>query len=199
MEPQERNKLIFVGGVCLLLGLGTGISLTPTPPTKIEEKIVYQDKIKIVEVVKWQTLTKTEEKIVYVKNEARDKHRETTKVISPDGTITIKKTEDDKTKLTSSNTSEKIVEIEKVVYKDRVVEGETKLIKETKVEVRQPEWMLYGMVGTRPLDMTLSSTPPYISPLVIGVGVDKRIVGPFWLGIMGTSDWAFFLKATGEF
>ena len=101
-------------------------------------------------------------------------HREKTEEKKPDGTVTTREVEDrnidSHVKEHETNTEVKIVEVEKqvVVTVDRVVEK--------KIEPVLPNWGVGVLVGTSP-----RFDSPAETPLLLGVSVDRRVLGPIFL------------------
>lgn len=111
------------------------------------------------------------EKIVYIKKKAVDRNIVTEKVIKPDGT-TVEKTVD--------------------LSKERETEAVSKetLKKESKLTIRnESNWILTGGVLVDPFDGSLS---------YVGM-VNKRVVGPLYLGIIATSQYQMGLGLTLRF
>lgn len=147
---------------------------------KIVEKIVYQDKIV--------------EKIVKVMVQDKNRHTETTTTKSPDGTTVTKIITDTKTD-TKTDTSDNKTE-EKVVYKDRIVE------KEKIVEASKPGWRVGAGIGLS-IPSTFLGEPqigvPGLRGAVVEIGVDRRVIGPLWVGLHGNTQGTVTLGLSGEF
>lgn len=145
-----------------------------TAPLKVEtkevEKVVYQDRI-IEKVV--TVKAKAETKVVY-----RDR------VITKDGTVTEHEVEHTATK---EDTKEKT---ETVATRD----AKTETVKESKSTLR-PDWRVSAQVGAS-LNAPLV---PIAGPLVVGVQVERRIIGGVSLGIWGNTYGAAGASASLEF
>ena len=164
----------------------------------VTEKVVVQTKteVQIVEVEK-----KIIERVVdsqYSKNV----HKERTEESRPDGTKLVKEVTDIGVEKTikdvrvefvdRTTTVEKTVEVEKIVEKEKIVKG------------HQPDWTVSVKLGTEFLHMKVEPTAPWLNPLIIGVGVDRRILGPFKMGLWADTDAKFSrlgggLSVSGEF
>lgn len=101
----------------------------------------------------------------------------------------------DGTKITKvdTNTSTHVVKKEvEIRYVDRVVtqvkEVEKKVEVTKTVEKALPNWTVSAKLGTTFNDFKVTPVAPYVSPFLLGVEVDRRIVGPVWLGAWGTTD-----------
>ena len=175
---KKEFALAGVGLALLLIGYGSGRYVQPAKivekeriVTQVQEKIVYKDKII--------------ERKVYVIVEKKDEHVETTTTKLPDGTVTTKTTKDthvdDTKKSDTTKTDDKTVEKDKVVV--QVVE-KLKL-----VESKPLDWRIGVGVGVSiPYYLGQGSVGvPGLQGAVIEVGIDKRIVGPAWLGINGNT------------
>lgn len=150
---------------------------------KLVDKIVYQDRVV--------------EKIVYVKVEAKHRRTETRTETKPDGTKVETKVTDTKTD-TKVDTEKNKTE-EKVVYRDRVVE---KIVeKEKVVEAKKIDWLVHAGVGLS--IPTFLGKPqfgiPGLKGAVIEAGIDRRVIGPFFLGVFGDSQGTVGLRLTGAF
>ena len=188
---QEHRSKFFV--VLLILGAFAGGAATggfgPAKVVekekvveKVVEKIVYQDKIV--------------EKIVKVKVKAEHEITESTHTKLPDGTeTTVVKTE---TKTdTKTDTDSSCVE-EKVVYVDKIVE---KIVEKENIVLNQPDWSVYAGAGVG-IPKFLGQGEigvPGLQGAVIHAGVDRRILGPFWVGIQATSQGTLSLNLRGSF
>lgn len=171
--------------VSCLVGVAIGWASKPdVVQTKIEEKV------KVVEVVKEVVVIQEKVKlqIEYVKDvQVVDRwHREKTEERKPDGTVTTKEIEDrniDSHSTEKQNTVEvRVVEVEKQVVVEKEVE---KLVKVT-TTLKLPDWHLAAMGGLTPQFLPV----PTVQSWAVGASVDRRIVGPIFLGIwgMGTTD-----------
>lgn len=176
---EHKGKIMWVLAALLLLLAGYGAGRYAQPAkvvekervvTKVQEKIVYQDRVQEQKQVEQQ---------VHVR-----KHKVTVTTKKPDGEQTTTTTED------TSNDASKDTQDVRVEYRDRVVE---KVIQQTvtkeKVTTRQPRWSVHAGLGV--------SIPHYLGQPTIGVpglqgwvvqaGADVRVVGPFWLGAWGNT------------
>lgn len=168
---DERRRLAVVAVVAFALGVGLAAALLPRPPARVEEreveKIVWRDKV--VEV----------ERVVTVREKAADVVRYVDRVVTKDGevrervvekTVTVEKAAEAKVEL-----REKVVEVDKVREVER------------KVTLR-PDWSVAVLAGAQ-LERPLL---PIVGPLVLGVEVRRRIVGPIGVGV-----WASIGGAAG--
>lgn len=189
---QHRNKILTGAAflAMLVLAYATGRYLQPANVVE-KEKVVTRVEIqeKIVE--------KVVEKKVYVEVEAKVVHKETTTVKGKDGTETTKTVEDTKSDThkngEDTKTADKVVErvVEKVVIKEV----------EKIVTAAKPNWRLGPMVGVD-LRTALGGPPqliPQLGPMVIGVQVERRVLGPISLGVYGQTSGVVGASLTVEF
>lgn len=137
---------------------------------KLVDKIVYQDKVV--------------EKVVYVKVAKKDEHVVTTTTKKPDGTVTTTVVKDEHVATNTSTNTDKIDTVNKTEDKklDKV-EDHTKLV------LNQPNWRVAVGAGYS-IPFALGQPSPGIPGLqgaVLQVEVDRRVAGPFWLGVFGNS------------
>lgn len=169
---------------------GAGLSWQLKPDTvKIEEREVVVEKQVTTEAMKElmtsfehlkQELQKVRETKVVEKY-----HREELETKLPDGTYTKKVTIDKNIDSFSRETETKIlvrvvevdkmVEVEKKVFVDRIVE------KEKVVSPVLAQWHVGVFGGVNPQLVPSLKVNSY----VIGGEVERRIAGPFWLGVWG--------------
>jgi hypothetical protein len=163
----------------LVVGIAIGWGMKPDQ-VRVEEKIRVEQVEKQVVVVKEQVRVE----IVKVRDsQVLDKtHTETTETKSPDGTVVTKTIEDknvDSVVHDRENTTEvKVVEVTKevVVVKTETVEKISKPV--------LPDWRVGVLVGIQPVILPTPGIPGY----VYGAEIERRIVGPFSLGLFGTLD-----------
>ncbi len=144
-----------------LLGRYTGPTKTVI---KVETQIVEKEVIKVE--------TQYVDKIVYVKTEARDVHTQVVVVKQPDGTETTTTVVDDKTKTNEASTQQTTMASSTQVIDDK---STTEVTSKT-IESVRPDWHMALRVGgglTLPLQPLLSA----------GLSAERRIVGPFWVGL----------------
>ena len=139
----------------------------------VVDHVVYQDKII--------------DKIVYVKVQAKAVHKETTTTKAKDGTVVTRVVEDDHTDTSTKKDEDKI----QIKYVDRVIEKEVikTVEKEKIVTTAKPQWRAGAMVG---IDFVTvlgghAQPLPQLGPVVIGIEAERRIAGPFSLGVWGTT------------
>lgn len=151
-------------------------------PTKTVEIIKTAEEIKDVEKTK-DTTKESENKIVDT-NENKHVHRETIEEVKPDGTKIVKHIED-------VNETKVIKEVE-IKYVDKVVEVEKTVEIERKVEVEKivekdkSNWGVSARVG---VDFMKLTNQPF--PVTIGLQVDRRIIGPFKVGVWVNTETTF--------
>lgn len=172
---NERAKQILII-VVVALGLVVGAFLVgrSTAPVKIERQVVE----KIVEVEK-EKIVYTD-KLVFIEatNKQADTKRDTHTVIQPDGTTVIDEHEHTATSEETikyvDRIVEKVVEKEKLVFKDRLVYE--------KIESAKAQWRVGVQAG---LDISSLKDPGNL--YVVGAQIDRRILGPFFLGAWGNT------------
>jgi hypothetical protein len=174
-------KMIAIAASIVAAGVGgfiAGRYLTAPKvrvETRTEEKLVYQDRIV--------------ERRVEVKGETKVELRVVTRTIwaFPDaGTITQER----------EVTGSKDVLAEASV--DSRAEVKTRQEEKTTVAISTPmlpDWRVAVLAGA-------SLRPPVLpvaGPLVLGMEVDRRILGPFWLGLWANTGGAGGVSVAGEF
>lgn len=175
MSIFKKYWMYLLPLLTLLLGIGVGFFAKPAKVTE-KEKIVYQDRevTKTVEV----------EKKVDTKNTDLDQKKAThtveVAVTKPDGSKTVTTTTDE-----NLNTQVKEVEIQ---YVDRVKEVEVtkEVIKTVEVEKtteNQANWHAAFLIGTSTQNFSITPTAPWVNPLILGLDVDRRVLGPVSLGL----------------
>lgn len=183
-------QLVLVAIALFAGGYGTGRWAQPervvektVEKEKLVDKIVYQDRVV--------------EKVVYVKVEAKHRRTETRTETKPDGTKVETKVTDVKTDTKVDVDKDKTEE--KIVYRDRVVE---KIVeKEKLVQAKKIDWLVHAGVGISV--PTFLGKPqqgiPGMRGSVVQLGVDRRVIGPLFLGVFGDSQGTVGLRATGAF
>lgn len=171
---SENIKYLFILLAGAALFLAGRHSTPPKVVEVIKEVVVEKEKLKVVEV----------EKIIIEKNkesnEAKRIHKERTEESRPDGTKIVKET-------TDINVDKTVKEVE-VKFVDRVNTVEKEIIVEKKVEIEKivennPDWTVTARLGTDFRNLKLSPLAPYVSPIIVGAEVDRRVVGPFKAGL----------------
>lgn len=163
---KYKMPLVAVAGVAALAGaflLGRYTGPTKTF-TKTEVQVVEKEVVRIE--------TQYVERIVKAKAVARDVHRETTTTTAPDGTRVVKTVVDDKTKTNESSSREALTSSSSQVELDKSMTTTNVKV----VEAARPDWHLGLQLGA---GLALPATPQ----VAIDVSAERRIVGPFWLGL----------------
>jgi hypothetical protein len=165
---ENKSTIIKVVIVIALL-VGAFAAGRYTLPAKVVEVE------KVVEVVKEVVKTEIQvvEKKVYIKGEARDVVREVVIVKAPDGTETTKITETDKTKTVEASTQESSSQATVVKTEDKAVAVERVTVTEN-----PKDWHLSLSVGAGA--RFIGEMTPEIA---FGLTVERRIVGPFFMGL----------------
>lgn len=161
-----------------LAGFGTAIV---SRPAKVEEKVVTKTEVQTK--VEWRDRVVTQK--VYVEAEKKREHVETTVTKAPDGTQVTKVTRDvsvDDDKRADSHVDETrsgtaTQTVKQVEFRDRLV-------------LSQPNWDAHVGVGVSIPTFLLGAPEigiPGLRGAVIDFGLDRRIAGPFWLGVWANS------------
>ncbi len=184
---------IGVGVVMFAAGFSSGRFALPA-------KVVVTEKIK--EVIKEVVVEKikTEVKIVkvYVENKAERIHRVVTEEKRPDGTE-IKTTNEDINTDTVVHENTNTTEIK---YVDRVVEKLVeKMVEKEKLVLNQPNWHVGAGVGVAIPYYLGQGSPgvPGLEGVVISAQVERKIIGPFFLGLQGNTQGVVGLSLSGAF
>lgn len=170
----------FYAVALALVALGYGLALF-TRPAKVEvkEKITYQDKIVYQDRVV--------EKTVYVEAKKTTKQKTTKIVKTPDGTKTTEIVENTKTDTDKSTKTD--TDATKTVYVDREVVKEV-----TKTVTNHDNWRV-GVNFGLPLGNALVGDNG--NNLYYGLAIDRRVVGPLWVGAYGTTDGDYTILGIG--
>ncbi len=153
------KKLAIGGAVILIAGLAIGRF---TLPSKVVTKT--EVKVETKEVVKWKTK--------YVKQENKDKETITIETRYPDGRIVKEKRVLDKGVVVVDKTSDGAKEVEK--KEERSTETTTTYAKN--------DWHLSALVSSSNNGEAFSDKVSY------GLMLERRIIGPFYLGVFGLSN-----------
>lgn len=181
---DNRHWWIAIVAALVLFGGGAAVGRFALPAqVVVTEKVKEVIKDKIVEVVK------TEVKVVRVKDTQQQQkiHRTVVEGIDPPGCRSKTTTEDiniDTVVHDNTNTT-KVQLVDRVIEKwqDRIVEKEKRVL-------AQPNWSLYAGVGISvPYFLGQGQVGvPGMNGAVVQVGLDRRVVGPFWLGVFGNTE-----------
>ncbi len=163
--------------IALLVAVGAGRFLVPTKTAIMTvQKTVYKDRI-VTQTV--QSEAKTVEHVVY---------RDHTTVVYKDGTVEhrdIVKTENatgDKTVTKSSKAVEQTQEAFKSATKE--------------VTNAKPQWRVNLLAGVETFNL---KAPQLLGPVALGVQVERRLIGPVWIGAFGLSSGSAGLSVGVEF
>ncbi len=166
---QVRSRWPWVLAVVVLL-----VGAFATGRYTVQATVVEKEKVVTVEVEKVVTVEKVVEKKIYVYVEKKDTHTETVETKQPDGTVITKTVTDTKTDTTASSVETKVDD--KAVT---TTSTETKVDDKSKTTTAKAEWRLRVDAGAG----ARFGTGQLIPILVLGVGAERRIVGPFWMGV----------------
>lgn len=157
--------------VLLVVGLFVGHSMAPKPTVQIQEKVVEKE----VKVTDEQAMRAEVDRRVAEIQKEMDRHTTKVVVVRKDGTRVEKTTTDTHATSQEVKTEVKTVvqTVTKTEYVDRVVEKQV----EVKVENPRPDWIFGVQAGANVNSLT--SLPN----LHVAVEADRRIVGPFYLGL----------------
>lgn len=173
-------KLYVGAGVAVLLLMGgsyaVGRYMTP-PDVKEVVKVEVQEKIVTVE----KQVVVTQDRIVYVEKKNNNVKTETTVVTNPDGSSTTHTvtTDTSTTDIASSRETDTTATKEKEV----AVEKSEKIDQERIVTSAKPQWRLGGRVEGGVLFLR-----PIVPVLSVGLQAERRIIGPFFMGLSATVD-----------
>lgn len=191
-EFVVEHKWWFIGaGVVLLLLLAFGSGFWAMP-----QKVLYKDKIVEKTVEKLVFKDKIVEKVVYIQAKKEKKKTETTTTKKPDGTEVTHTVEHTDTDTDTTVNKDKVVE--KQVFVDRIVE---KIVEKEKLVLNQPNWRVGAGVGVN-IPYYLGQPEvgvPALRGAVIQLEADRRVIGPFWIGIFGNTQGTVGLTLSGVF
>lgn len=169
LSTLPKATLPVLGVAALALCFGAGRCSAPTRTvTQVQEKLVYQDHIveKRVEV-KGDTIEKEKVKVEYLIQH-----------LEPNGAQdTVRRT------VTASESSEVLLRLDADEKQETKTVVQEKVVTKT-VEVAGPNWRLGAFALARPLALT--------SPPSLGAMACRRVVGPVWLGLIGSTGGAGF-------
>lgn len=123
-------------------------------------------------------------------------HTEETETKTPDGKVV-------KTRTTDSTTV-KVVHDTVVKYVDRDVVHETvkyvdrEVLKEKTVEAKKPDWLVSPMIGVDLANLKIAQGLT-TGPFVFGASVQRRVLGPIYVGPFGLSNGTVGVVGTLEF
>lgn len=192
---NHRHWIYLVLAAILLAGGGFAVGRYLTPPATITTEKVH-------EVTKDVVVTKTEIQIqkVYIHDSEKQEkiHRVVAETTATDGSKTKTTTEDigvdtvvhDNTHDTEVKYVDRVVE----KYVDRIVEKKTQVLKTN-------DWRIAAGAGIAIPYFLGQGSPgiPGLQGAVINVEADRRIIGPFWMGLQGNSQGVVGLNLSAVF
>lgn len=188
---KYRKWLLPVLGVLIFIGgMFAGQRAMP-------EKVVFKEIEIEKEVVKVVVQEVVVEKKVYIQAKKEKTRKETTTTKTPDGTETTKTVEETQTDTDTQENQEKVTE--KVVYQEKIVE---KLVeKEKLVMAKVANWNISGGIGVSiPTFLGKEAMGvPGLNGAVIQLEVDRRVIGPFSMGVFGNTQGTVGLTLSGQF
>lgn len=205
---MDLTKWKFIAAIVTpIVLIGSGFAAGRySAPEKVTEKEVFKDRIVTVEKIDEKQLSQLTEQINFALNQLsqlkKSIHKEKTSTTYPDGRVEAKEVVDINVEKTVQTTEVRevtrdvVVVQEKVVTVDRIVEKE--VLKEKVTEAPKPQWKVSPLVGVNIRDLSLGQGLT-TGPLAFGVKVDRRIVGPVFLGAWGISSGQAGLSVGMEF
>jgi hypothetical protein len=170
-ELRQAHLLLGLAVIALVGAFAAGRASSPESEVREVERVVYKDKV--VEVVKTVTVREqAQARVIY-----RDR------VTKPDGTRVEREVERTETKATEHAQAEAA----------RASTAEGQRVAERTVTPRQPQWRAGVLVGAQ-----LRLDPLGVSPAV-GAHVERRLLGPLWLGAWGLHTGSAGLSLSLEF
>lgn len=163
-------------------------------PSKIVTKtdIQYKDKVVVQTQIEYRDRIVT--KVVYQKRKDLNIHTKTItkEIINPNGQKIITKvvTNDTQSNTTVDRNSSKTNQIAQNTNQKVQKTEEEHIQKSKEVDYVKPSWMFSVKAGMNWSQLSLSKSLAD-QPWLIGAEVDRRIIGPFWLGIWDTNDIQF--------
>ncbi len=193
IEVTPKRGLIAAGistlVVVALLATGYVIGRYHTPPT-----VVTQEKVRVQEVEKQvivtQTKVETEVKVVKVTDRDNNIHRTYLIEEKPDGTKVTHIIEDDKSEINVNLNAQKGETVTNNTHTDtfkETVRTEEKTVTKT---TAKPQWKAGALIGYHLPGVWGDHVPnllPLHQDLVVGASVERRLAGPFFVGLWGTS------------
>lgn len=190
---DAKQLALAIGSVVLIFsgGYATGRYIAP-------DKVVVTEKVQKVEVEKtvFQDRVKTEVKIVRVQDEKVHLHREETALKWANGTEQKKVVTDQNVEKTVREQDIKYVDRQVVVTQDRVIQ--VSVDKEKLVERKRPDWRV-GVLAGYTVDASGVNLGQQLQHVALGLGVERRIVGPISLGLWGLTSGQGGLSLNMEF
>jgi hypothetical protein len=191
-KMAEYGPKVWPFLIVFLVGGGVGYGMHPS------ERIVETERL--VQVVKedkrvdelLNQMDKLNKDYQEMKNsQTHEKyHKEHTETRNTDGTVVIKdtidKNVDSVVQETKHEVEVRVVEVEKQVVVTQTVTVEKEVFKEKIVEPVQAQWHLGVLAGLQP-----QFKPLAVGPFSFGVEVERRIIGPVFVGIWGTANTGF--------
>lgn len=176
---SHKRAAAYVLGVLLVFAAGYGAAIMSRPAKVVEKTVV---KTQVQTVVQYQDRVVTQK--VYVQVQARHRHTETVTTKRPDGTVvTQTKTDSD------VNTNTNVAQHADAQHAQTVVQRVVQTVYKEKLVLQQPNWSVYAGAGYA-LPTALGHPQlgvPGMDGFVVQAGIDRRIAGPFWLGLWGNT------------
>lgn len=186
MELTQKIKSRSGAGLTALLLFGLGVLVGRfTTPAKIEERVRVQTQVQNQIQIEYRDKIVT--KTVYVQAQNQKTRREEHEVIKPDGTVERSSVETAQTETQVSNVAEQQIDTQLLAQQQVHIDMKSE---STRVVAVQPDWTIAVLAGVSPhADFMPPVGPP---PLVIGVHVQYRALGPIKIGA-----WALTSPAVG--
>jgi hypothetical protein len=179
------NKHLWILVVIAVALFGGGLAVgrfTLSPSVVVTEKIHEVTKTQVV------TQVKTEVQVVKVHDAQTQQkiHRTVVEGIDPPGCRSKTTVED----INVDSVVHDNVHDTQVQYVDRTVEKwQDRIVEKTVTKLSQPDWSVFAGVGVDvPYFLGQGARGiPGLQGFVIQAGIDRRILGPFWLGVFGNT------------
>lgn len=177
-DAQRKNlRIALVLLLVAALGFALGWLSAPSPrgetsldvETSARERVVYRDRV----IVRYEG----------VKDTRRALRRETRETKHADGSSTKVTVEEEREHAHEEQRGEGSA--------DRAVDAianSTAKVSEKQAASPRSDWMVAALVGTNVARLELQPLAPYLKPVVLGVHVQRRILGPVHVGAYGLSD-----------
>jgi hypothetical protein len=174
---HKKAALLVLAAILLLAGFAAGrysstaqVIEKEKVVTKYQDKLVYQDRIV--------------EKKVFLKAEQKREHVETVETKHADGTVVTqtKRDTDTNTGINQTTNTDSTHALTETKYVTQIVEREKQVLK-------QPSWKMWAGAGVS-LPYYLGQGEvgiPGLRGFVVQLGAERRLAGPFWVGLWGNT------------